>query len=1054
MRLKTHINQTAIALILLLVNNSASAATRIASYSFDEPDWTVSASIFDSIGGHHGNVSGVIKRNSSDTPTAHPNTCASATFRSGAIDITGLPVSTTPGDKTSISFWMYWDGVNSIMPLGWQVHDLWIVSGNFGFNTGGGDIYGLSSDGLANSWHHIVAEFTNNNITDNKLYIDGIEQILTHRQGTIVNSRAVVDSHLRLGGWWVNNGYRFSGYIDEVNVYNGALTQSEINNDLNYIHAGACPADPAPPAPQPEQLIASYNFNEDWSSTTPLLDLVGAANGNISGSVSKVLSPAAGNKPETCAAGQFTGGAIDITGLPVSTAPGDKTSISFWMYWDGSNSVMPLGWRLHDLWFVSDDFGFNTSGGDIYGISSSGLANSWHHVAAVFTNNSVFENKIYIDGIEQTLTHRRGTIINSRAINNSHLRLGGWWANNGYRFQGLLDEIKIYTGEISQATINANMNEVHNCPNNGGGGGDTAANKFNCVENGSNGISGKLYTKTAAQTFSFDIVALRNESTIETSFSDGTDHSVTVELVDASSGNCSTYSSLNPSVSQSLIFAASDSGTKTSALMSPTTAYRKVKCRMTDNTNTPVIVDCSTDSFAIRPTNFNITSNMTNSGFTGPPKTKTDENFTLTATAISGYNGIPEINNGKLEAHSGAVLTGNISGSFGLADSITGTATGTAFTYNEVGSLRFTAQGIYDDTFTAVDQGSDCTNDFSNTLVGDKVGCKFGNTSASNFFGRFIPDHIDVALNTPVFSAGCGSFTYIGQPVKYTIQPIVSIAAKNSSGATTQNYTGDFWKIDPTDNTYVPTYTEASHTLFSINDNPSVTDNGDGTGTLSFADTTSNILSIDRNAPEAEFDAEIAMSFNLSDTDGIAVANVNGSPQSNPISFGATSTGNGISFSSNKTQRWGRVVLNNAHGSELSVLPVPLQTEYFNGSNFILNSDDNCTPITLNSQLLLSNPNTSSGASQPGNTAMTIGSGTSSATLDNNPLSVGSTNINFSAPGSGNTGYIDINSDFSILPWLLFDWDNDSNHDNSPSGKATFGIFKGNSKQIYFREVY
>ena len=166
------------------------------------------------------------------------------------------------------------------MPLGWQVHDLWFVSGTFGFNTGGGDIYGISSNGLANSWHHIVAEFTNNNITDNKLYIDGIEQILTHRQGTIVNSRAVVNPHLRLGGWWVNNSYRFSGYIDEVNVYNGALTQTEINNDLNYIHAGACPADLAPPAPQPEQLIASYNFNEDWSSTTPLLDLVGAANGN------------------------------------------------------------------------------------------------------------------------------------------------------------------------------------------------------------------------------------------------------------------------------------------------------------------------------------------------------------------------------------------------------------------------------------------------------------------------------------------------------------------------------------------------------------------------------------------------------------------------------------------------------------------------------------------------------------------------------------------------------------------------------------------------------
>ena len=117
MHLKSHINQTAIVLVLLFVNSTASAAVHIASYSFDEPDWAVSKSVFDSIGGHNGSVSGVIKRNRSDAPTAHPNTCASATFRGGAIDITGLPVSTTPGDKTSISFWVYWDGVNSIIAI-------------------------------------------------------------------------------------------------------------------------------------------------------------------------------------------------------------------------------------------------------------------------------------------------------------------------------------------------------------------------------------------------------------------------------------------------------------------------------------------------------------------------------------------------------------------------------------------------------------------------------------------------------------------------------------------------------------------------------------------------------------------------------------------------------------------------------------------------------------------------------------------------------------------------------------------------------------------------
>lgn len=453
MRLNRLINQTLVLVFLLLLNNMASAAVPIASYSFDETNWAVTATAPDSVGGHNGLVSGAISRNHTSSSTAHPNTCASATFGGGAIDITGLPVSTTAGDKTTISFWMYWDGTNSIMPLGWNVHDLWLVSGHFGFNTGGGDIFGIASAGLSNSWHHVVAEFTNNNVQNNKIYIDGVDQVLTHRQGTIINSRAVVQSNLRLGGWLLSTGYRFSGYLDEVRIYNGALTQAEVNNDLNYVTPGTCPADPAP---QPELLIANYDFNDNWSLASPLTDLVGTANGSVSGNVSRVLSLASGSKPNTCAAGQFSGGAIDINTLPVSTVPGEKTSLSFWMYWDGTNGIMPLGWHTHDLWFTSGNFGFNTGGGDIYGIASAGLSNSWHHVVAVFTNNNVFDNKLYIDGVDQTLTHRQGSIINSRAVVNPHLRLGGWWRTNGYRFRGQLDELKIYTGEVSQATIDVN----------------------------------------------------------------------------------------------------------------------------------------------------------------------------------------------------------------------------------------------------------------------------------------------------------------------------------------------------------------------------------------------------------------------------------------------------------------------------------------------------------------------------------------------------------------------------------------------------------------------
>jgi hypothetical protein len=225
---------------------------------------------------------------------------------------------------------------------------------------------------------------------------------------------------------------------------------------------------------------------------------------------------------------------------------------------------------------------------------------------------------------------------------------------------------------------------------------------------------------------------------------------------------------------------------------------------------------------------------------------------------------------------------------------------------------------------------------------------------------------------------------------------------------------------------------------------------------LGFADTISNVLSITRSAPLATFNAEIALSFNLQDTDGVAVTNVDGVATSNPIRFGSASAGNGMAFSSGyKAMRWGRLNMQNASGSELNILSVPLYSEFFDGINFIKNTNDNCTSLDLSSQLKLKNVQTASGAWQSGNTAMTIApSGSSTASLANVPLVSGEAGLSFSAPGSGNTGYIDITGSFSSLPWLLFDWDNNGVHDNAPSAKASFGVYRGNSQQIFWREVY
>src|SRR3546814_5002645 len=113
-----------------------------------------------------------------------------------------------------------------------------------------------------------------------------------------------------------------------------------------------------------------------------------------------------------------------------------------------------------------------------------------------------------------------------------------------------------------------------------------------------------------------------------------------------------------------------------------------------------------------------------------------------------------------------------------------------------------------------------------------------------------------------------------------------------------------------------------------------------------------------------------------------------------------------------------------------------------------LNTLDACTPLTLASELFLQNPDTAGGSEQPGDTVMTVASGTSSASFVDMPPAQGRINVSLTPPGAGNTGFIELRVDATTMPWLRFDWDGDGLYDNDPRGRGTFGVFAGPDSMI------
>jgi MSHA biogenesis protein MshQ len=360
-----------------------------------------------------------------------------------------------------------------------------------------------------------------------------------------------------------------------------------------------------------------------------------------------------------------------------------------------------------------------------------------------------------------------------------------------------------------------------------------------------------------------------------------------------------------------------------------------------------------------------------------------------------------------------------------------GVATGSSFAWPEVGIITLTpsvAGGSYLGT-------------------GNVIG------TTSGAIGRFVPSHFAVALNTPLFATGCsaGAFTYLGQPFVYSVPPVITVTAQAQGGATTQNYTGSFFRLSNaslTGRTYSATPASPTLNLSGLpasSMDPAIASLGAGQGTLTFNAGTG--LSFTRTTPIAPFNANIALSIDVIDLDGVAAAG-------NPVTFGASG---GIGFTTTPSQWYGRLAARDALGSEWVDLPMSLTTQYYLGTaqGFTTNTGDSCTTapalafshyqLNLNSGETCVRDTGSPGRSGIGCAVAGSAGSTYSATAAG-----GGFNLTLAAPGAGDSGAVTVTA--TAPSWLQYPWIGAAF--TGPSALATFGVFPGPAARIYEREVY
>lgn len=143
---------------------------------------------------------------------------------------------------------------------------------------------------------------------------------------------------------------------------------------------------------------------------------------------------------------------------PISTA--STITVELWVKTTSLNDGMYFGFNLYDIWTYGGGIGFNTATSDLYGISASqvstlGIIGNWKHLVFVMKTDSYLNNKIYVNGVSQSLSQLAASQNTANANFNSGSGLiGGWYANANFRSVIMnLATFKVYDKELTAAQI-------------------------------------------------------------------------------------------------------------------------------------------------------------------------------------------------------------------------------------------------------------------------------------------------------------------------------------------------------------------------------------------------------------------------------------------------------------------------------------------------------------------------------------------------------------------------------------------------------------------------
>lgn len=313
------------------------------------------------------------------------------------------------------------------------------LNGYFYFYMGGSSISTGPADisPTLNQWQHIVAT---NSAGGSAIYLNGVR---------VASGATLPTPSSGSQDWWLSGCNSFPGKIDEVRIYNRALSSDEVSQ-LYRLNA---------PTGTDTSLKGYWSFNGKDVSGTTAYDRSGMGNNGTLTAGATVTNGKLGQALSLDGVDDY----VNITSMPSAMFSNTTFTATGW-FKTASDSVYILsqdicdgGWGVN-VW--GGYFGALTRGNGGCGAGGVGRSstirvddNKWHHFAAVITTDTVTSGNnniiIYIDGVlnQGSLTAGvYGTAADSK------VQIGTRYSGTN-PFLGSIDEVRIYNRALTATEV-------------------------------------------------------------------------------------------------------------------------------------------------------------------------------------------------------------------------------------------------------------------------------------------------------------------------------------------------------------------------------------------------------------------------------------------------------------------------------------------------------------------------------------------------------------------------------------------------------------------------